>query len=625
MLHVIHRLSQTAAGASLLLLLATSATVAQSGRGAQQDSVSLRAVAGIVLRDLTVRPVPLHRMALLADDGSERRIELQTGLDGTLSANIPPGEYRLRSLNPVAVGDTAFSWDLRVTLPLAATLELTNSNAVTEPIATGSLARPPGGRQAAPEREVFERVRNGVFRVEAGLGHGTGFLIEAPSGPRFVVTNDHVLGTSAAATVYLDTVTRVPAQVVARDKEADLALLRIPSGRCLQCPPLPLAKPATGEPLAVTGERVLAIGFPLSQELTLTTGIVSGVRGGAVLSDVNLNPGNSGGPMLNLDGEVVGINTFGEFAQVGGGISGAVAVTRLAQLIDKAVVLAAELPAPEDRSLPTIPRTIYPLHLLKAHGDTLEPKAYKKLVERDAGKFRVKVTTPVLHRVAARMAEAEIAGDRRKREQRAGVTTDEQYSELNQSRDWEQYVGPANTPVISVAVIPKVGETGGSILWRALEAGLVGQPTSKARMKFQGDVRGVRFYRNGLAVEPIRGGHGPQAVHIEDRWVQLKDVADMGYYVLPPELFRPDSNGTPARVTVVIDDLKNPGAASFTEFDGASSSRVWNDFGPYFRHAEPEKPWIAADPRLKYTQAPQCGQGETLSQSFKVCVPLAGP
>ena len=60
-----------------------------------------------------------------------------------------------------------------------------------------------------------------------------------------------------------------------------------------------------GEGLVVTGERVLAIGFPLNQEMTLTTGIVSGVRDGAIISDVNINHGNSGGPMMNLAGEVV--------------------------------------------------------------------------------------------------------------------------------------------------------------------------------------------------------------------------------------------------------------------------------------------------------------------------------
>ena len=76
-------------------------------------------------------------------------------------------------------------------------------------------------------------------------------------------------------------------------------------------------------------------------------------------------------------------------------------------------------------------------------------------------------------------------------------------------------------------------------------------------------------------------------------------MADYGYYVLPPELFKPDSNGAPARVRVAIEDLKRPTETSGTEIEGEMSARVWNDFRAYFKAVEPDRPFIAANPALE--------------------------
>lgn len=552
----------------------------------------------IVMPDMSVRPIPLHTVRLVGADRADTT-SLRTGLDGTVKHLLPVGAYQVSSVRPLQLNDSTYQWTLSFEVTKGQSLlELTNANASV----TAVEGRPQlAGRQIAPEHYAFERFKRGVFRVEAGLGHGSGFIVDAPGLPEgIVVTNDHVVANSTTASVYLDSITRVPAQVVVRDREADLALLRIPSGRCADCPRLPLVAPTPGEPIVVPGERVMAIGFPLSQEMTLTTGIASSIRDGAILSDVNINPGNSGGPMLTADGKVVGVNTFAESSPtVGPGVSGAVAVTRLAPLLARAADAIGSLPALDDRTLPAMPRTTYPLALLRSHADTVNPKAYNKLVRRGAGQFLVNVTTPVIYRVAQRVSEQEVAGDRKKREQRSNVSPDEQYSEANQARDWEQYVGDGQSPVIAVSITPKLGETFWSAFGRGLQAASGSYTISPATMKFQGDVRGARFYRNGVEVEPIRGGHGPQVVRIDNAWVNLKDVADMGYYVLPPEAFAPDSSGAPARVAIVIQDLKNPQYLSMTEIDGQASARIWNDFGPYFRTIRPEEMWQAADPKAK--------------------------
>jgi hypothetical protein len=386
--------------------------------------------------------------------------------------------------------------------------------------------------------------------------------------------------------------------VVARDREADLALLRIPETRCADCPLLPLATVTSGEPLVVAGERVFAIGFPLNQEMTLTTGVASSVREGAIISDVNINHGNSGGPMLNLAGEVIGVNAFGDFTNQGGpGISGAIAITRIEKLLAQVPAALASVPAPADRLLPYSPRTSYPVAALKRAADSVDPKSYRKLFEKDADHFTLNITTPVVYRVAQRLFENEVGEERRKRELASGVSKDEAYSETKQSRDWEQYVGNSNSPVITIAVAPKIGETGGSSFLRTLSA--MNGVMSQASLVFQSDVRGARFYRNGIEIEPIFGGHGPIVQNTENAYVKLKDVADYGYYVLPPELFKPDSSGAPARVRVAIQDLKRPKETSGTEIDGELSARVWNDFQAYFQAVQPDAPFVSANPKLE--------------------------
>lgn len=565
-------------------------------------SLPIRVTVGVVLPDMSVRPVPLYSLEVLDAADTTKRLVIRTDLSGTASESACPGHYVVRSMQPATLNDSTYRWQvpLDVTAP-GAKLELTNANAT---VSAAPTIKKVASRQIAPEREVFEQVKRGVFRVEAGLGHGSGFLAQIPGvAEGLVITNDHVVANETKASIYLDSVTRVPAVVIARDREADLAILRLPANRCGDCPHLPLAVVKPNEPLVVAGERVFAIGFPLNQEMTLTTGIASSVREGAIISDVNINHGNSGGPMLNLAGEVIGVNAFGDFTDQGGpGISGAIAISRINALLAQVPAALVQTPAPEDRVLVAVPRTAYPLSLLKALADSVDPGAYRKLLERDANKFTINITTPVLYRVAQRLAENDVAGDRRIREKKSGVSKDEAYSEDNQSRDWEQYVGDAAVPVVTFAISPKVAET----FWSAFGRGMAASRgvITQASMVFQGDVRGARFYRNGVEIEPIRGGHGSQVVRVENAWVKLKDVADMGYYVLLPEAFAPDSSGAPSRLTIVVQDLKNPGTLSATEIDGELSARVWNDFRPYYATMMPDKPWIAADPKQRSPKIP---------------------
>ena len=159
----------------------------------------------------------------------------------------------------------------------------------------------PGGRQSpheapapAPERKMQSL--------------GSGFIID-PSG--LVVTNNHVIDGADEITVTLQDKTSLKATVVGRDERVDVALLRVKSDK-----PLPAVKFGDSDAERV-GDWVLAIGNPFGLGGTVTAGIVSArgrdIRQGPyddfIQTDAAINRGNSGGPLFNMNGEVIGINT----------------------------------------------------------------------------------------------------------------------------------------------------------------------------------------------------------------------------------------------------------------------------------------------------------------------------
>lgn len=138
---------------------------------------------------------------------------------------------------------------------------------------------------------------------------GSGFIIRADG---LVLTNHHVVEGSLSIEVRLADGDVTTATVLGRDPVGDVALLQLATTRTL--PVLPLGNSAATQ----VGEVVLAIGSPFGFEHTMTMGIVSGIKrqflragvlGGYVQTDAPLTTGNSGGPLVNMRGEVVGMNT----------------------------------------------------------------------------------------------------------------------------------------------------------------------------------------------------------------------------------------------------------------------------------------------------------------------------
>lgn len=228
----------------------------------------------------------------------------QTGL-------ITTGPYRWVNLNYTAekiyyvIAKTTFSVKLEKIADFMG----------TNPLAPSGATMTPAGISAAPALTVEQLVQNSlpaVVTVQAGAASGSGFFITEGG---IVVTNRHVVEGKTGISVTTGKGETIPSESVFVHPTKDLALIKVKLGAY---PYLKIADPR----FVNVGADVVAIGspgIPGSSTIlpnTVTKGIVSAFRkseafGLLLQTDVNINHGNSGGPLLNLRGDVIGVNTLG--------------------------------------------------------------------------------------------------------------------------------------------------------------------------------------------------------------------------------------------------------------------------------------------------------------------------
>ncbi|MSS74689.1 trypsin-like serine protease [Candidatus Pacearchaeota archaeon] len=184
--------------------------------------------------------------------------------------------------------------------------------------------------------EVISEVIKGVVSIGTDTSMGTGFVL-TDSG--YIVTNQHVIAGAKRIEVLTHDRKVIVATLIGADVTRDVALLKVNA----VFESLELA-----DDLPVVGNKVIAIGNPLGLAFTVTEGIVSALnRKGPngqqeyIQTDVSLNPGNSGGPLINVQGEVVGMNNFkvGNAESLGFALEGDV-VKRVVNTLANATILS---------------------------------------------------------------------------------------------------------------------------------------------------------------------------------------------------------------------------------------------------------------------------------------------
>ena len=187
------------------------------------------------------------------------------------------------------------------------------SPAVVNITTTTTVTAPIGGNPVFPEGSPFGDLfkdfngPNGPSAPRESNALGSGFVISADG---YIVTNNHVIEDADQIEIEFFSGERMPAKLVGTDPKTDIALLKVESTEAL-----PFVAFGDSDVMRV-GDWVLAVGNPLGQGFSVSAGIISarnrelsGTYDDYLQTDAAINRGNSGGPLFNLDGEVVGVNT----------------------------------------------------------------------------------------------------------------------------------------------------------------------------------------------------------------------------------------------------------------------------------------------------------------------------
>ncbi len=223
-----------------------------------------------------------------------------------LAAFAPPQGARAAKAPPEGFADLA-----ERLLPAVVNISTTQTIAMRDDMPEFEFQFPPGSPFEEFFRDFMDKNKNGKSgkpRKQKTTSLGSGFVID-PSG--LIVTNNHVIQDADEITVILQDDTNLSASVVGRDKKTDLAVLKVESKK-----PLPFVTFGDSDKVRV-GDWILAIGNPFGLGGSVTAGIISarardinsGPYDDYLQTDAPINRGNSGGPMFNMNGEVIGVNS----------------------------------------------------------------------------------------------------------------------------------------------------------------------------------------------------------------------------------------------------------------------------------------------------------------------------
>jgi hypothetical protein len=291
------------------------------------------------------------------------------------------------------------------------------------------------------------------------------------------------------------------------------------------------------------GIPVVAIGSPEVQEFVMTQGILSKTSPTTLFGDFSLQPGNSGGPLLNLNGEVIGMNTF-----IDGGIAGALRIEPLRDVLNSSTIEETATIEPSADLLPAIRADRYPIDVLndKVAHEPVNLGAY----QFRAGDFQVTALTPVL------IGKVQVLQDK--------MRANNQFIRRNHSIEaaksqhldapyfaWHASAGDSLSLAVKFEIQPSSGLNARSVLSKAVPHILTFGKAGKFDMEFKGEFLEFRLYRDGELIQPITPGrHLVAGASDANRFI---DQAYGGLYVYDPMEFM---RGGQFRIEIV--DARKP-------------------------------------------------------------------
>lgn len=523
-------------------------------------------IAIVIVDDLALKPVPLTNFRIRKPSGEEVA-QFKTDEFGEAFLSLPTGKYKLESIKDLIFKDRVYSWKADFEVIEGKDLYKFSDSDATVLVNTASS-------ELNIEKRIYNEFKDSVVSVEGDSGHGSGFIIDSSG---LILTNHHVVNGSNWIAIRLDRGKRYRAQIVIEDESADVAVLMVNPSVLGERKPLKLLDFDKSPPQV--GDRVAAIGSPLNQERIITSGIISKIERGAIISDVNINHGNSGGPLFIASGEVIGISTFGDFTNQGGpGISGIIPILTATPIIESAKLKFKSIEVPSSTVLPDISEVPIPIeHLHSARN--MEIKPYPKF--DGIPSMDIIFNTPIVlaseqyafDREMARRSEQKIKGRKDKGGDAKALAT-------SPMAKWNQYVGNSQAPIVQIQIIPEIGETNRSKNNRLLGAILTGASgsavTSKGQYHFKDEFYDMQLIRGGSIIEPVRRYRIPVKEFFDDNFNEIKDSSHAGVYLFDPRAFKPGEE-----IIVRVRLSSNLSKWHEKKLDKKIQDRIWSEFLPW--------------------------------------------
>jgi S1-C subfamily serine protease len=536
---------------------------------------------------LNLKNVPKFALLIRRVDGpTPFETRISTDVDGFAMVPILAGNYIVTSDQPLVFEGRSFAWERAFTVESgrSSTIELSSDNAK---ITVNNAA---SRREISRGGELYRSLRDGVVTVQGELGAGTGFIID-DSG--LVLTNQHVIDQSYEIRVRFDKYTAVKARVLAIDEERDLAVLQINLSAFPKSRVLKFAAKSTVEAPVIEGEHVFTIGSPLNQEKILSSGIVSKLEPRAIITDIVFNSGNSGAPLFNSLGEVVGVTTFkirdrsgsvlagNQAAEESSGMSGILAIDEAGDLIAKAKLAAAARSLPSAQLMPNMPDGVFPVETIKA---AFKDRNYPlKEYVSDVKNYEIKFMTPVYKFYLMEKDRVESLKDRAKRNKQEGLAdTADAFRDL---RYWSEYSGELQ-PVVQILALPETGATGKSLLLSAITQSTVGFSTPLSQ-KYKADFFQMKLMCDGQEVVPLVRNKTEIVRELQNYYKERKRYTYAGVYSYPFDVFAP---GRCQKMQVHVfseEDIETPIISNVSD---VTKDRVWTDFRDFRQQASKAVP-----------------------------------